>query len=149
MSKPFPLQTVAELMQARADDAAVALGRLLAQEKDARSRLKLLEEYRAEYLMRFQDAAARGLSPSQWANYQEFIARLDDAIGQQGRLVENSNGRTLAGQQHWLKQRNKVKAFDTLAQQHHAEQRHQEGRKEQKQGDEFAARKFFHGEDAD
>lgn len=149
MSKPFPLQTVADLMQTRADDAAAALGRLLAQEQDARSRLKLLEDYRAEYLARFQDAAARGLSPSQWANYQEFIGRLDEAIVQQGRVVEASQGRTHAGQQHWLQQRNKAQAFDTLAQQHDAEQRYLEGRKEQKQGDEFAARKHAHREDGE
>ena len=149
MSKPFPLQTVADLMQTRADDAAVALGKLLAQEKDARARLQLLEDYRAEYLSRFQQAAAQGLSAAQWANYQEFIGRIDEAIGQQRRVVETSSGQTQAGQQHWLKQRNKAQAFDTLAQQHEAEQRYQEGRKEQKQGDEFSARKHFHDPDRD
>lgn len=149
MSKPFPLQTVADLMQSRADDAAVELGKLLAREKDARARLQLLEDYRADYLGRFQQAAAQGLSAKQWANYQEFIARIDEAIGVQRRVVETSSGQTQAGQQHWLKQRNKAQAFDTLAQQHEAEQRYQEGRKEQKQGDEFAARKHFHNPDAD
>ena len=149
MTKPFPLQTVTDLMHMRADDAAVALGKLLAQENDARSRLKLLEDYRAEYLGRFQQAAAQGLSAAQWANYQDFIGRLDEAINQQKRAVDMSAGRTQAGQQHWLKQRNKAQAFDTLAQQHEAEQRYQEGRKEQKQGDEFAARKHFHTPEGD
>jgi flagellar protein FliJ len=142
MSKPFPLQTVLDLMQTRADDAARELGKLIAQEQDAKKRLQLLDNYRDEYHARFLAAAQNGLSPLQWSNFQAFLGKLDEAILHQQRLVEASADRTAAGQKSWLDQRNKVQAFDSLAQKHDARERYVEGRQDQKHADEFAARKF-------
>lgn len=147
MTKPFPLQTVLDLMQTRADDAARELGRLIAQEQDAKGRLKLLENYRDEYNARFREAAQQGLSPYQWSNFQAFLGKLDEAILHQQRLVETSSDRTAAGQKSWLDQRNKVQAFDSLAQKHEARERYAENRQDQKQADEFSARKFRDGQE--
>lgn len=143
MAEAFPLQTVLDLMMSRADGAAKDLGRLIAAEQDAKAKLQLLENYRAEYVARFQAAAQAGLSPLQWANYQDFTGKLDEAIVQQRKIVEASNRRTAEGQRHWLDQRNKVQAFDTLADKHETAQRYQEGRKEQKISDELTARKHL------
>lgn len=143
MAEAFPLQTVLDLMQTRSDNAAKDLGRLIAAEQDAKGKLQLLENYRSEYVQRFQDAAKTGLSPQQWANYQDFTGKLDEAVAQQRKIVEASGGRTAAGQQRWLDQRNKVKAFDTLAQKHQHSQRYQEGRSEQKISDELTTRKHL------
>ena len=139
----FPLQTVLDLMQTRTDKAAKDLGRLISAEQDAKAKLQLLENYRAEYVERFQEAAKSGISPQQWANYQDFTGKLDEAVAQQRKIVEASNGRTAAGQQHWLDQRNKVKAFDTLAVKHQHAQRYQDGRNEQKISDELTTRKHL------
>jgi flagellar FliJ protein len=57
-------------------------------------------------------------------------------------MVDASADRTAAGQKSWLDQRNKVQAFDSLAQKHDARERYVAGRQDQKQADEFAARKF-------
>ena len=57
MAKPFSLQPILELMQARADEATRALARLIANERDARSKLELLQNYRDEYAARFCEAA--------------------------------------------------------------------------------------------
>ena len=141
MAEAFPLQTVLDLMMSRADGAAKELGRLIAAEQDAKAKLQLLENYRAEYVARFQQAAQAGLSPLQWANYQDFTGKLDDAIVQQRKIVEASNRRTAEGQRQWLDQRNKVQAFDSLAEKHEAMLRYQEGRQEQKISDELTARK--------
>ena len=54
--------------------------------------------------------------------------------------------RTVEGQQAWLAQRTKLKAFDTLAQRHQHAVARSEARQEQKQSDEHAARRG--GEDA-
>lgn len=140
MTDRFPLQTVLELMQTRADDAAKELGRLISLEKDARSRIALLENYRQEYAARFRTAAESGIKPQQWANFEEFLARLDEAIQQQQQIVDASAGRTAEGQKHWLSQRNRVQAFDQLAQKHEASLRYRENRQDQKIADEFASR---------
>lgn len=141
MSRPFPLQTVLELMQSRTDEAARELGRRLAAEHDARKQLQLLEDYRNEYARRFQAASQQGLSPVQWSNYRDFLTRLDEAITQQTDVVARSADHTAAGQDAFIEQRGRLKAFDTLAQRHEFVERRRTARQEQKQTDEGAARK--------
>lgn len=143
MAESFPLQAVLDLMLSRADGAARDLGKLIAAEQDAKAKLRMLEDYRAEYIQRFQDAARTGITPLQWANYQDFTGKLDEAVAQQRKNVDSSGGRTAEGQQRWLEQRNKVQAFDTLSHKHQLAQRYQEGRAEQKVSDELSTRKHL------
>lgn len=140
MSKPFALQTVLELMQRRTDDATQQLARLIAAEQDAKAKLDLLCQYREEYALRFQSSAQSGMSPLQWKNFQDFLARLDEAIGQQQQAVLQSRNRTTAGQAHWQEQRVRLKAIDTLSVRHTKAENAKENRREQKLVDEFAAR---------
>ena len=140
MSKPFSLQTVLELMQIRADDATQKLARLIANERDAKSKLELLQQYRDEYATRFQDAAKNGINPREWHNYQEFLSRLDEAIETQRKMVVQQAQNTAAGQTHWQQQRTKLKAFDTLSERHFASENAQQLKREQKTQDESAAR---------
>lgn len=145
MSKTFRLQPLLDLSNLRLDEATRQLGKFIAGEQEASQRLGLLVQYRDEYHARFLTAAGNGLGPDAWRNYQQFIGRLDQAIDQAREMVEASKRRTALGQKHWLDQRGKVKAFDTLAQRHQARLAHAEYRHEQKQSDEHAARRrdFF------
>ncbi|MCV2216784.1 flagellar export protein FliJ [Thauera sp. Sel9] len=140
MSPRFHLQPLLDLAQTRTDEAARQLGELLAAERDVAQKLQMLEDYRREYNDRFVEAAREGLSPDAWRNYGAFIARLDEAILAQRKLTEQSQQLTAQGQQHWLAQRNKLKAFDTLSQRHQASLARVEARQEQKMADEHAAR---------
>lgn len=146
MTARFHLQPLLDLAQTRTDEAARKLGELVAAERDLEQKLKMLEEYREEYNERFVQAARDGLSPDAWRNYSAFIKKLDDAIGAQRKVVEQSRGKTVEGQQAWLAQRTKLKAFDTLSQRHQQTVGRQEARQEQKQSDEHAARRA-RGED--
>lgn len=140
MTKPFSLQTVLELMQMRADDATQLLARLVANERNAKNKLEMLQQYRGEYATRFQAAAQNGLAQREFRNYQEFLKRLDEAIDAQGLAVVQQVQRTASGQTHWQQQRTKLKAFDTLSERHYANENAQELKREQKTQDEFAAR---------
>lgn len=140
MTTPFPLQTLLDLSQTRMDDAAKRLASLLANEQEGARRLQLLQDYRLEYERRFMAAAQTGMSPSEWQNYQSFLARLDEALAQQRALLETSRNRTQQGQKHYLDERNKVRAFDTLADRHQAEQARRDARTEQRASDEHAAK---------
>jgi flagellar FliJ protein len=140
MVKPFSLQTVLELMQARADEATNRLARLIANERDAKNKLQMLQQYRDEYAARFQLAAQNGLTPAEWHNYQEFLSRLDAAIEAQSQAVNQEIRNTANGQQDWQQQRKKLKAFDTLSERHFASEEAIQNRRDQKTQDEFAAR---------
>lgn len=98
-------------------------------------------QYRDEYQTRFLDAARDGLGPEQWRNFRGFLEKLDFAIDQAREMVAQSHQRTTAGQQDWLQHRGQVKAFDALAQRHHARQIHAELRQDQKELDEHSANK--------
>jgi len=149
MAQPFSLQPLLEIMQTRADEATRQLGQLIAAEQNQRSRLQMLEQYREEYAQRLRDATAQGVTRLILHNYQDFLARIDEAITQQRIVVGNSARNTRAGQDHWQAQNTRLKAIDTLSQRHDARERHRENRQEQKIQDEFSTRKFGAGKLAD
>ncbi len=142
MTKPFPLQTLLDLSQLRMEDAARRLGELLAGEQEAGARLQLLQQYRDEYHGRFVAAAQNGISRNAWSNYQAFLNRLDDAIAQAQILVVQSKQRTALGQREWIDRRGRVKAFDTLSQNHRNREQQAENRQLQKAQDEHTARNY-------
>ena len=141
MAKPFSLQTVLELMQLRADEATRQLARLIANERDAKSKLDMLAQYRDEYATRFKQAAQSGITQREWHNYQEFLNRLDEAIAAQQQMVAVQAKNTAAGQALWQQQRKKLKAIDTLSERHYSSENVLEQKREQKTQDEYAARR--------
>lgn len=146
MAQTFSLQPLLELMQTRTDDATRQLGKLIAAEQNAKSRLQMLEQYREEYAQRLRDATAQGITRSALHNYQDFLARIDQAISQQSMAVRQSEQSTAVGQDHWKEQNKQLKAIDTLSLRHDARERLRNGKQEQKMLDEFSARKYSAGE---
>ncbi len=142
MAQTFPLQTLLELMQNRTDEASRKLGQLITAEQSQRSRLQMLEQYRDEYAQRMREATAEGITRLILRNYQDFLARIDEAIEQQRQAVQNSELSTKAGQTEWRNQNTKLMAIDTLSSRHDARERYRENKQEQKILDEFSSRKY-------
>jgi flagellar protein FliJ len=140
MTEPFRLQPLLDLATDRMDEAARILGELISGEQECQRKLESLERYRAEYQARFQEAASKGIGPDAWRNFSTFLRRIDDAIAAQRADLEQSRQATAGGQQDWLAQRNKFKAFDTLSQRHQAVQARREHRDEQRLSDEHGAK---------
>jgi len=129
-------------MQSRTDEATRKLGQLISAEQSQRSRLQMLEQYRDEYAQRLRDATGEGITRLILRNYQDFLARIDEAIEQQRLAVQNSELSTKAGQAQWNDQNKKLKAIDTLSTRHDARERYRENKQEQKLLDEFSSRKY-------
>ncbi len=142
MTEPFPLQPLLDMANSRMDDAARKLGELIASDRAVEEKLELLVNYRKEYQARFIDAARNGIGPDAWRNYSAFLLKLDEAISHQQRVASESKRRVEAGQQEWVDQRNRVKAFDTLSNRHQAQQARKEAKQEQRLTDEHAAKQF-------
>ena len=87
MTEKFSLQPLLNIMQERSDEATRKLGKLIAAENNEKSRLQMLENYRLEYSQNLIKAAQNGLSPITMANYQDFLARIDEAIESQKKAV--------------------------------------------------------------
>lgn len=142
MAQPFTLQPLLEIMQNRTDEATRKLGQLIAAEENQKTRLQMLEQYRAEYAQRMQEATAQGVTRLVLRNYQDFLGRIDEAIRLQSLEVQNSANSTKAGQENWQAQNRQLKAIDALSQRHDARERYRENRQEQKLLDEFTTRKY-------
>lgn len=142
MAQTFTLQPLLDVMQTRTDEATRRLGKLIAAEQSQRSRLEMLEQYRSEYAQRLREATKQGVTRLVLLNFQDFLARIDEAIAQQRIAVENSEQSTKAGKDHWQEQNKKLKAIDTLSVRNDARLRYQENRQDQKLQDEFSSRKY-------
>lgn len=142
MSRNFSLQPLLDLMRDRTDEASRQLGKLIANEQNARSRLEMLEQYRAEYAERLRTATAEGLTVQVITNYRDFLARIDTAIEQQSEQLRRSEKDTERGKQHWQEQNTRLKAIDTLSNRHDEKIRRAEDKQEQKLLDEYSARQF-------
>lgn len=147
MSKQSPIKTLLELAHTRVDDAAKRLGELISSEQAGEVKLRMLQDYRTEYRERFMQAARDGIDPNAWRNYSAFLLRLDDAIAQQQRTVEHSRQQTRRGQQAWVSERNRMKAFDTLSERQDRQELLRQNRAEQKQSDEHAIKHFLERSD--
>lgn len=141
MPKTTTVQTLLDLSKMRLDEATRMLGALISGEQVASERLKLLQGYRTEYHQRFMEAAQRGIDRMTWRNYQAFLDKLDASIVQAEAAVEQSRQRTALGQREWIGKKDRVRAFDTIAQRHEARAQQATQQTEQKMQDEFAARK--------
>lgn len=143
MPKQTPLETLIELAQNRMDEAARRLAKLLAGERADEQKLELLVNYRLEYQERFRTAAQAGLSPDAWRNFQSFLGKLDAAVEQQTQVVALSKERSAAGQQAWMAERTKSKAYDTLHKRVESREAAKEAKREQKAADEHAVKQFI------
>lgn len=143
MARRFPLQAPLEHARHRLEAGERLLRILKRKEDDARRRLDDLRGYRQEYLNRYAGAGQQGMSILLMRDFQVFIAKLDTAIRHQEGEVEQIHGHWAQAHEAWLKQRQKVKAYETLGERHQRAEEKRQERREQVQTDEQANRIHF------
>lgn len=140
MTKPFRLQPLLNLAQINNESATRRLGELNKQQFDKQTQLETLLQYRRDYLARMQAASQQGMDPALLRNFQEFIYKLDAAIEQQLKAVEQSKVSTQIGRGEFAGTQRKLKSFDTLQQRHVLTEMKTEAKQEQKAMDEHTGR---------
>lgn len=140
MTKPFHLQPLLNLAQIKNDSATRRLGQLNKQQHDAQAQLEILQQYRKDYQMRMQEASQNAIDPALLRNFQEFINKLDLAIAQQIKAVEQSKLSAQMGRGEFSNTQRKLKSFDTLQQRHIETQIKAEAKLEQRAMDEHSGR---------
>lgn len=153
MAEPFSLHPLVKLAQHQNDSATRRLGQLNKQQQSAQEKLETLQQYRKDYQTRLQEATQSGISQADLRNFQQFISKIDEAIGQQLKQVEQSKVSAQTGRSEFDATQRKLKSFDTLQQRHIEEQKKVAEKSEQKALDEhtgrMAAYKMNHIEDQD
>lgn len=141
MNHPFALQGLLDIATTEEDSAAAALGHLNQELRSHEQKLALLLQYRADYQERLRLAIASGTDAIELRNFNDFIARLEQAIGQQRTALGEARRHAEQGREHWQSKRRKSKAYDTLSQRAGAATLRLESIREQKLQDDFASRR--------
>lgn len=90
MKKPASLATVLEVSTLRRDDALQALVQARREHAQAEQQMAQLRGYTQESLDRWQARARQGVSPMLLQAQQQFMAKLDHAIGFQDGVLERT-----------------------------------------------------------
>lgn len=141
MASPSALHTLIDLASKESDESAKRLGLALHISEEAEQKLNLLLQYRDDYAMRCQSNLAEGISTTHLNNFREFMHKLEQAIAGQQKVLSDAQDRTLQARSAWLACEQKKMSFVTLATRADKETARLELWRDQKQNDEYAARR--------
>ena len=139
MTDPATLTTLIDLARQAVDDAARQLRALADARQEADGQLNTLQDYRQDYLQRLNQATQAGLSASNYHNFQQFIATLDQAISQQNKHVSQLDARIELGRAEWRQCQRKLSSFEALQARDERVRAERETRREQRLNDEISA----------
>ncbi len=138
------LQTLIELAENDVESAAKHLGQTIKAKDEATKQLALLIQYRSDYEARLQNNSQQGLTVSQYANFQGFIGKLDQAIEGQNKLIIDAQYRVESAKKSWQECEKKRLSYKTLINRNIATELKKENKRDQKQTDERATRNLFY-----
>ena len=140
MSPSKRLSPVQRVAQSREQKAARHMGEshknLLAEE----TKLEQLKQYHAEYLSHFETAARKGLSSAQLQEYRAFLDKLDQAIGEQERVVAARKLDHSNKKDDWRETHTRTQALDKVVRRYQQQERQSADRQEQKESDDRSQR---------
>ena len=128
-----PVQQVAESKEKKAAHHMGQARMHLAQEE---AKLQQLKQSHQEYLERFQQVAATGMSATQLQEYRAFLAKLDEAIQQQEKVVAASMASHTTQKDNWKQKRTRTQALGKVVDRYRKEERKAADLTEQKENDE-------------
>ncbi len=133
-----PVQQLADETERRLARNVAALERRLS---EAEAKLEELTRYRQEYESQLNTRAASGMGATALRDYQAFLARLSEAIRQQGALVQRARVERDLERARWQEAATRAKAVDHVIERWRSEERHALERRDQRESDERAQRK--------
>jgi flagellar FliJ protein len=144
MASSSALGTLIELATKDTDEAAKRLGKCMKAAEESEQKLELLKQYRDDYAARFQQNLAAGLTASGYRNYQQFLDKLEQAIGSQQQIVRDAHARVEREKKTWQDCERKRMSYGTLADRADKAQQIKDNKRDQKQMDEHAARQLLY-----
>lgn len=143
------LHTLIDLAQQEVDAAAKQLGFVIKLSNEAHEQLTLLLQYRSDYELRLQNNAQRGLNVIQYANFQSFILKLDQAIEGQKKIISDAEYKVEIAKRHWQAQEKKRLSYETIIKRQQQLTIKKEAKLDQKQTDERATHARFYRKSKD
>lgn len=130
-SRSDRLQPAVDQAQRRQKDALQRLADHQQKLAHAEQQWDELKRYRRDYSL-----GDGGLTVSALLNRQQFVERVDQAIIQQGRLVERLQRQLEAARERWLHAHARENALDSVVERFRTQERQRDERQEQAEVDE-------------
>ena len=130
-SRSDRLQPAVDQAQRRQKDALQRLAEHQQKLAHAQQQLEELKRYRRDY-----SPGDGGLTVSALLNRQQFVERIDQAIIQQGHLVERMQRQMEGSRQRWLQAHARENALDSVVERFRKQEDQREQRLEQAEVDE-------------
>lgn len=126
------IQRVQDIAENEERGYSRALGEAQRQLDEQQKRLQELRQYRSEYASRQPRGKGGAISSVQWADYQNFLRRLDDAVHAQAQLVADGKRNRDAHRQRWMKKRQKTESLQRVVDRYRSDELRADERAEQK-----------------
>jgi len=141
MTKSERFKPIQQIAEKKERDAAAAFGKTLRDREEAEKRLQELQRYLSEYTERFEQATRNGIGAARVQEYQAFICKLEAALSEQQRMLNEAQHRCDASKAQWAGKLTKAKAVDNAVDRMRQEESHQQERKEQSLSDDHSQRR--------
>lgn len=107
---------------------------------EQQQRLADLRQYRDEYAARQPKAVSGAVSSVQWADFQNFLRRLDDAVHAQSQLVDGGKQNRDLHRQRWMIKRQKMESLQRVVDRYRSDEIRADEREQQKVQDDLPTR---------
>lgn len=134
--------TLIEISKKRCDEAAQRLGIVMAQARDSENKCNTLSSYRDDYRTRLDNAVREGVDSTTLRNFRGFLVKLDEAVKQQSAESEHWRQTVETARQLWQEEEKRMRSYSLIQERRLEGETRRAIRVEQKQQDEFAARRF-------
>lgn len=135
MSPSKRLRPVQRVSESNEQDAARVMGQAQAALKEQETKLAELEAYLRDYQAQLTREGKRAVSADRLQEYQGFMSRLSQAIGQQRRKVEEARAVYEKQRRHWLAARQRCQSLDKAVERYRHDESREADRREQRESD--------------
>jgi len=136
------LQIVKNMAQQKEQAALRQFSSAQQQLANMKMQLQSLSEYKSDYLRQMQPDASVAVSANKLILLQNFLAKIDQSIGQQRDVIARASLAVDARRQEWLKAKQYVESIDFLINKQLTNAQLIEQKQQQKLSDEFAMMSF-------
>ena len=127
------IQRLVDIAAAEEHRLATSFGKVNAELRSQQSQLGELHAYRQSYSPASPGTPA--LHSAHWKDYQNFRARLDQALSAQQQIVSDAEQAAATARQIWMRQRRRLESLKKVRERYLSDERLRRDRLEQKQQD--------------
>ena len=139
MPNTSSMNMLIELTNNDVDQEEQRLAKLNSERAKASEQLTMLKQYREDYTSRLLETSKQGVSMANYHNFYRFIGTLDQAITQQGTVIEQYAEKIELQQQKWLDAKQRLNAYEAIQHRRDTERNERLARQEQRDNDELSA----------